>query len=254
MNNCLILNLTGPMMSFGLSRVGDRSPTDTFPGISMITGLLGNALGYERGHHQDLLNNLQSRLTIAARLNRQLRPQNFLTDLQTAQMAKENAWTNRGIPQRRSSGHHLLLRDYIVDAHITVAALLQDPAQEPTIDSIAHALQYPARPLFIGRSTCPPSEFIYQATTQSHSAIEALLNTPLPPSQDNAAAIRCRWATQEQMTNLINIPGLLAYNQAGIINWSTQLEDGWTSWYEGHIPREYFTLEAPSAPEPDHQA
>ena len=44
----IVLTLEAPLMSFGREKIDQNRPTWDFPGLSMITGLLANALGYTR--------------------------------------------------------------------------------------------------------------------------------------------------------------------------------------------------------------
>lgn len=62
----LILRFDSPMMSFGSAVVDHHGFTDVFPAVSMLTGMIGNALGW---HHDsfDLLQSLQTRIDFAAR-------------------------------------------------------------------------------------------------------------------------------------------------------------------------------------------
>ncbi|MBC7172008.1 MAG: CRISPR-associated protein Cas5, partial [Polyangiaceae bacterium] len=62
----LILRLDAPMLAFGGPVVDNRNFTNRFPGRSAITGLLGNALGYD---HRDAgaLSSLQKRIRYGAR-------------------------------------------------------------------------------------------------------------------------------------------------------------------------------------------
>ena len=66
----LILNLEAPLMSFGGETVDNLGVIRPYPAVSMLTGLLANALGWrriERQRHQDL----QDRLVFAARIDRE---------------------------------------------------------------------------------------------------------------------------------------------------------------------------------------
>ena len=62
----LILRLQGPLMAFGDMAVDEIRPTDTLPGLSQMTGLIANALGWTF-QDRERLQRLQDRLRIAAR-------------------------------------------------------------------------------------------------------------------------------------------------------------------------------------------
>ena len=61
--NHLILNLESPLMSFGGETIDNLGVIRWFPAVSMLTGLLANALGWrrvDRERHQDLQDRLVS--------------------------------------------------------------------------------------------------------------------------------------------------------------------------------------------------
>ena len=88
----LILNLESPLMAFGGETVDNLGVIRRFPAVSMLTGMLANALGWRRvegARHQ----RLQDRLVFAARIDRDPRGGVRLTDFQTAQLgASEKGW------------------------------------------------------------------------------------------------------------------------------------------------------------------
>ncbi|MDK3074682.1 type I-E CRISPR-associated protein Cas5/CasD [Sedimentitalea sp. JM2-8] len=154
----LVLRLCAPMMSFGAVAIDQVGPTARWPGASMLTGMLGNALGWDwddRTAHQAL----QDRLLFGAIA---LREGDILTDSQNAQLGKtDRGWTTRGQPEGRTGASydapHRRRRDYILDASLRVVLRLDPENQQPTLDEVANALDRPARPLFIGRKPCLPS-------------------------------------------------------------------------------------------------
>ena len=154
----LVLRLSAPMMSFGAVAIDQVGPTARWPGASMLTGLFGNALGWDwddRAAHQAL----QDRLRFGAVV---LCEGDVLTDTQNAQLgANDRGWTTRGAPEGRTGASydapHRRRRDYIVDASLRVVLRLDRKNEPPTIDDLADALDRPARPLFLGRKPCLPS-------------------------------------------------------------------------------------------------
>jgi CRISPR-associated protein Cas5/CasD subtype I-E len=127
----LLMRLEAPLMAFGREMVDATGPTREDPDVSMLTGLLANALGYRRSEaarHQAL----QDRLRIASRLDR---PGVELLDYQIAVLFEdEEGWTTRGAPEGRknspsykanSAGRkqlsHQRFRYYRADAALTVA-------------------------------------------------------------------------------------------------------------------------------------
>jgi CRISPR system Cascade subunit CasD len=82
MADYLRLVLEAPLLAFGGETVDARGVVADFPGASMLTGLLANALGWRRGD-RDALARLQARLCYGARIDRD---GTRLTDFQTAQL------------------------------------------------------------------------------------------------------------------------------------------------------------------------
>ncbi|MBG6080652.1 type I-E CRISPR-associated protein Cas5/CasD [Rubrivivax gelatinosus] len=156
----LLLRLEGPLMAFGTTAIDHRRPVQPWPATSMLTGLLANALGWDRAEGARL-ERLQARLRWAARIER---PGEHLYDFQTAQLSKQEVgWTTRGVVEERGGGDksynspHLRDRDYRADASVLVALRLEPADAAPTLDELAAALERPARPLFLGRKGCPPA-------------------------------------------------------------------------------------------------
>ncbi|MBZ0116483.1 MAG: type I-E CRISPR-associated protein Cas5/CasD, partial [Sandaracinaceae bacterium] len=158
----LLLRLDAPLMSFGGTVVDARNVTDDFPARSMITGLCGNALGYD---HRDVreLARLQERVRIGARRDRE--PERIV-DFQTVDLGQPfllEGWTTDGRVEGREGGSagtgtHIRLRHYLADGVYTVALTLVPADEPPALDDLSRALDEPARPLFIGRKCCLPSE------------------------------------------------------------------------------------------------
>ncbi len=179
----LIMRIDAPIVSFGAPIVDNYGKIYPFPLKSLITGLLGSALGYNRYDHQ-LLNALQSRIEYAVRTDK---PGILMSDYQVVDLSQKElqipGWTTSGIPDERkgsaAASTHLRYRDYIADAVYTIVIALKTPDSTPTIDEIAHALQYPVHPLFIGRKTCIPSLPLYHSITDASSLYEALCSAPL---------------------------------------------------------------------------
>jgi CRISPR system Cascade subunit CasD len=162
--DALILHLEAPLMSFGGPQVDQIGPTGQFPTLSQIAGLLANALGYD---HRDWAKTqaLQDRLSLASLL---LRTGREMPDYQTVDLGQDHlrnpAWTTRGRTEHRDGGPdarfgtHIRYRRYRVGASVLAAVTLADgePAG-PSLPGLAHALERPARPLFLGRKTCLPA-------------------------------------------------------------------------------------------------
>lgn len=191
----LHLRLASPLMAFGGVTIDHVGVTREFPSASALTGLLGNALGWERhqgAEHQAL----QDRLVFAAL---SVLPAGALpwviTDNQNARLYEEEpAWTILGAPERRNKGStysnpadktqlgnqagrkwmtHRRRRDYLAD-HETRVVLRLEAGQGPSLDDLAQALDRPARPLFIGRKPCIPSGRLFRGWVTADNAHQAL--------------------------------------------------------------------------------
>ena len=242
MANCLILRLRAPMLSFGQSVKGNRSQTDVFPSRSMLTGLLGNALGLESPTDDEKLNRLQDRLLIAARLNQPLQPGSELVDYQSANLNSEDrTWTIQGEPLVRNSaaatleGSHIRLRHYLTDADLSVAVRLLPSDEEPNAEQIAAALEFPARVVYLGRKNCLPSGYLLDRQVESENALRALLEHPLPQEVGEDQTIRVRWDRREKLPSDLEGLAVRTLNTPGRVDFRTHLESGWLWWNEAAI-------------------
>lgn len=193
----LILRLDAPLMSFGAEMVDAYGVVRDFPARSAITGLIANALGWER-HETDAHDRLQTRLIMgSARVAEGTR----VRDFQTAKLEKaDKGWTTIGKPEGRDGGNetykspHIRYRDADADARLLVALRLKPTEEAPTLDDVAAALDCPERPLFIGRKPFLPSGPLnagfQDAATIAEALAAALAGEQLP-------AARAQWPIGE---------------------------------------------------------
>ena len=239
----LILNLESPLMAFGGETVDNLGVIRRFPAVSMLTGLLANALGWRRvegARHQ----RLQDRLVFAARIDREPRGGVRLTDFQTAQLgAREKGWTTRGEPDDRAGGAntynapHLRHRDYFPDMCVTVALRLRPEDDSPTLDELAVALQEPVRPLFIGRKPCLPSAPLFADFTDGDTALAALRGLPLRYPGHAPDPVPLQWPRGEGVEELTPTRTLMVTDQR---NWVSGLHGGGRAVCEGAAPPDQF--------------
>ena len=218
-------------MAFGGIAVDQVGPTRDFPATSMLTGLFANALGWrwsDRIAHQAL----QYRIIFAARHEREIGAAPILTDMQNAQLEKaDKGWTTSGTPMGRGgasySAPHRRARDYLTDQAVQVVLRLEPTEQQPTLEALAEALDFPARPLFIGRKTCLPSCRLTNGWVHADTAHAALSLLP------GKGSLRALWPVGEgpetgsmvgQVTDL-----------ADLRNWRTGLHSGSRHVVEGRI-------------------
>lgn len=241
-HNWLALVLEAPLLAFGGVRIDHVGVTRDFPAASMLTGLLANALGWQRTEwerHQAL----QDRLVFAARRERES-PAGLLTDTQNARLEKnEKGWTTFGSPEGRDGASygapHRRLRDFHMDARVAVVLRLQPAGEEPDLGALAEALERPARPLFIGRKPCLPTAGLLAGVVAAETAFEALRR--LPPGEDTDAGpppptMRALWPLGEgpsdgaEVERIVDLPDLR--------NWRTGLHGGARKVVEGRIRSE----------------
>jgi CRISPR system Cascade subunit CasD len=173
-------------MSFGGPMVQGHGHTVQYPTLSMITGLLGNALGYDRSEY-NLLQSLQRRVRFAARSDR---PGELINDFQTVNLDQyymKKVRTTRGYVDKRtgatSNEIHIRNRYYYADAMYTVSFTLDPLDNDPDLFVLKNALRYPKRPLFIGRKCCIPSVPIFLRYLEAKSPLDALKKVPRVPSE-----------------------------------------------------------------------
>lgn len=146
-------------MAFGGVAIDQIGPVRDYPAASMLTGLIGNALGWHWADgtaHQAL----QDRLVFGVRVEKQ--ESVLVTDSQNVQLAKnDRGWTTSGQPEGRAGASygspHRRFRDYHAELSLRVVLRLRPADTPPTLDEVADALDRPARPLYLGRKPCLPS-------------------------------------------------------------------------------------------------
>lgn len=243
----LMLNLESPLMAFGGETIDNYGIIRWFPAGSMLTGLLANALGWQRvdrGRHQ----RLQDKLVFAARIDREPHGESSMQDFQSAAINNtEQNWTTRGYPEGRGGGpyqNHLRYRDYFADMRVTVALRLEPEAEGPTLDALAAALQVPARPLFIGRKPCLPSASLFAGFEEGDSALDALLKTPLADPDEAPEPVRLMWPASDGSAS----PAHVRIDRRSMLtdqrNWASGLHGGGRSVCEGTVSRDGFPTPA----------
>lgn len=181
----ILLQLQGPMMSFGGVQVNQRFVTDMLPSRSMIVGMIGAALGIRR-HEGHKLNALASRVSYACRtqMDSRIMEDYHVADLGLPHMLSENAWSTSGVRHDRTGSVKedkvIQRKEYVVDSSVFVALRIEpnagiapgiltheakEWARSVNPELIVGALQRPIFPLYIGRKTCVPSRPVLEAVT-----------------------------------------------------------------------------------------
>ncbi len=255
----LMLRLEGPLIAFGDIMVDAIGPIRDAPAASTLTGLLANALGVRR-EEVNQLQRLQERLVFGSRIDR---PGERFTELQNALLYQdEKGWTTRGKPEGRATSPsyrkgpegrpqltHQRFRDHDADKRVTVALRL-DPADEaPGLDTIAAALDEPARPLFLGRKPCLPSHRILLGFREAESLYSALLAEPMA-----TPGHRPLWTLPERITLFLprdEAPQLENFHEVRLCDrrdWKAGIHAGEVCLRSNSVPREAFKLEEEARP------
>lgn len=225
----LLIRLQAPLIGFGGETIDNYGVIRDFPALSMVTGLVANALGWDRGD-DTLHNRLQERMVMGARLDAD---GERLVDFQTAQLqANDKGWTTRGVAEDRAGGGgsyaapHLRYRHYHADMNVLVALRLKPAEESPTLDDLAAALDKPARPLFVGRKNCLPTDRLMAGWVEADNILGALQLTE-PALSHN---VRAQWPDGE---------GRLPDQQDRTLdvcderNWISGVHGGWRPVREG---------------------
>ena len=226
MQRHLVLRLASPLIAFGGEAIDNLGVIRDFPALSMLTGLIANALGWDRSEAEQH-NRLQQRL----RMGCVLAPgAQRVQDFQTAQLAKDDkAWTTWGQPEERGGGAgtyaspHLRYRDYHADLCAWVAIALHPADEAPTLEAIAAALDKPARPLFIGRKPCLPTDRLvagWQTAPDVRSALQAIVTEQAAPAP--ATDWHAQWPDGEGTQ-----PGDQLLDICDERNWVSGVHGGW---------------------------
>lgn len=236
MIDVLLMRLEAPLMAFGGPAIDQRGVVRDFPGAAMLTGLIGNALGWSHGESAKL-DRLQARLRFAAAL---VRPGAPLVDFQTVDLSQDflvdTGWTTRHRREDRgkgeaTSGTHIRYRHYRADACCLVALTLRPADEAPTLGDVEAALDEPARPLFLGRKTCLPSDRLLAGRTQALRLVEALADA----SSNVSAPLRAQWPAEDAPAR--DIPGVSTRAVVDERDWANQIHVGERLVHEGDLRR-----------------
>ena len=187
MDSYLMIRLEGPLQAWGDVAVDGRRATRAFPSRSALAGLIASALGwtYRDGARTTAL---QDAMRFAVREDR--RP-TLMRDFQTAYLGRETqTWTWNGRANRgkglAATDTTLMEKSYLADGSFLVALGL-DASAPVSLEEVAAAIEKPARPLFLGRKSCPPAVRLFEGRIESESPYAALCAWPMPAP----ARLRC---------------------------------------------------------------
>jgi CRISPR system Cascade subunit CasD len=232
----LLLRLEAPLVAFGGETIDNYGVIRDFPALSMVTGLLANALGWRR-EDADLHDRLQNRLVLGARresIGYRLR------DYQTALLFEDDqGWTTVGVPEGRAKspsyskqadGRKVLTlqryRDYHSNLSTLIALRLESAEVDPTLDDLALALDQPARPLFIGRKPCLPSRRLFAGWQEGKNILQVLQSAACLDS--SSGCLRMQWPDGEG-----ELQGDRVLDLCDERNWTSGVHGGWRPVREG---------------------
>jgi CRISPR system Cascade subunit CasD len=236
----LLMRLRAPLIAFGGEAIDNFGVIRDFPALSMVTGLLANALGYDRADDA-AHNRLQARLRLGTRLDG---AGSRLQDYQTAELLEDDrGWTTLGRPEgrakspsyeARADGRRALTLQRYRDYHADLDALLVlrlEPADEaPTLDDLQAALDRPARPLFIGRKPCLPTGRLFAGWVEAPDVLGALQQA-LPVAAAAAGeprTLRLQWPEGEG-----RLPNDRLLDVCDERQWTSGVHGGWRPVREG---------------------
>ena len=158
----LVLRLEGPLQSWGENAKWDFRDSSAMPTKSGIVGLLGCAMGEERG--SQVLLELARSITVAVRA---ARPGAKFVDFQTVQGDPLMAATGKP----KTTGNTILSpHAYLQDASFTVFINTSPEWQQRIIS----ALENPKWCMYLGRKNCVPSRPFLADRMEAADLMEAL--------------------------------------------------------------------------------
>lgn len=174
----LVLRLEGPQQSWGENAKWDFRDSSTMPTKSGIVGLLGCAMGQERG--SQVLLELARSITVAVRADR---PGVKFVDFQTVQ-GKPLRTADGG---KRSNNTFLSPHAYLQDASFTVFIDTTPEWQQ----RIVSALENPRWCMYLGRKNCVPSRPILADRMEAADLMEALKEYPAAERAGKTMTYEC---------------------------------------------------------------
>jgi CRISPR system Cascade subunit CasD len=181
----LTIRLAAPLMALQGPRIDGEPQSLPVPTRSLLTGLFGSALGYARGDYAKL-QAIQDNIRVGVVVHRSGVE---ISDYQVADLDKPHMrgpmWSSGvSIAEREGSdtrGLRLQHRPYRADADMTAVVELTAECPVSTEQLIA-ALDEPQHPLFIGRSSCPPTSRLagraFEAASLEAAVLEVARGNP----------------------------------------------------------------------------
>lgn len=174
----LLMRLTAPMQSWGVTSKFDTRRTAREPTKSGVIGLVAAAMGIRRGEDEALVE--LSAMRFGVRVDREGK---MLRDYHTAESATSS---------------YVTARYYLADAAFVVGL---ESDNEALLRRIEEALAHPAFPLYLGRRSCPPIGRICLGVADA--PLEQALTAVPPQAARGAGALRLVMDAPEGMIGSI---------------------------------------------------
>ena len=172
----LVLRLEGLLQSWGEHSKWSYRDSASMPTKSGIIGLIGCAMGLERGDKR--LQTLSDELCLAVRADR---PGRDVVDFQTVQSKEFLNAEGKNLAKKGSYHTIITYRTYLQDAFFTVAIA----GERDCLHEIAEAFRHPKWPIYLGRKSCVPSRPVCDGVTETYDSLsDAIQSIPLAPSRD----------------------------------------------------------------------
>lgn len=163
----LVLRLEGLLQSWGEHSKWDYRDSAPMPTKSGVIGLIGCAMGLERGDEK--LRTLSDALHIAVRADR---PGREVVDFQTV---RSKEFMNAKGELIKTGDTIVTYRTYLQDAFFTVAIAGDDPC----LHEIVEAFRHPKWPIYLGRKSCVPSRPVCEGIAEDYASLsEAIRAIP----------------------------------------------------------------------------
>lgn len=203
----LVITLKAPMMAFPGPVIDGIGNTGRLPRLSAVSGLIANALGYER-HEAERQEALQDQIIFAAREDV---AGEEMMDFQTARLSNDDKhWTRFGVEGRDGSAATydspiLRRRPYLSDHTATLVVGLKEGDLQ--IEDIKAALEKPARPLFLGRKAFLPSGPLLDRSRDILVEADDVLTAlkAVPAFNGQAGSMRACWPSGLEDGNEVNV-------------------------------------------------
>lgn len=185
MTSGVAILLTGPLQSWG-GPAPDvyRRPTEATPTLSGIVGLIANALGRRRS---DPIDDIAQGANLTVRVDR---PGTLLDDFHTVGTPGRYA-LEAGDSAKQLKNPVVTSRHYLSDA--AFVAIYAPPPNGMSAQQVLNALKHPARPIYLGRRSCPPSERVALGLTDpAVPPVQTLASSKIlrdPPTRRRGASM-----------------------------------------------------------------